>query len=302
MVLLMVMRPGLETVPYHLLFLMLTIVYGFRVWPVLPTAVVIALVTLVTGGILYLHYRQGHIDRPELTEVVLMPALLLAMVWHARRRMAAQRALQQMTERQQAMIEREHDFFRDTAHAIRTPVTIARGHLELSEPAISSPQAREDVQVALRQLERMSVLSNRLLAIAQLDAGTPFPVGAVVVARPRRGDGRQLGQPHQPPLDRPVSRRCRRPGDSGHARPRPGRGHRERRPLHRRGGRDRPGRGGHRPRSAGSASPTTDRGWPPRTWTGSSTASGTVGRRTARWAAAWAWPWRPPPRVRAAGP
>jgi signal transduction histidine kinase len=179
MVLLMVLRPGLETVPYHLLFLMLTIVYGFRVWPVLPTAVVTALVTVVTGGILYLHYRQGAIDRPELTEVVLMPALLLAMVWHARRRMAAQRALQHMTERQQAMIEREHDFFRDTAHAIRTPVTIARGHLELSEPAISSPQAREDVQVALRQLERMSVLSNRLLAIAQLDAGTPFPVERV---------------------------------------------------------------------------------------------------------------------------
>lgn len=176
MVWLMVVRPGLETVPYHLLFVMLTVVYGFRVWPVVPTAVVTTVVTVVTGGVLYLHYRQGHIDRPELTEIVLMPALLLAMVWHARRRMAAQRALQEMTDQQHAMIEREHEFFRDTAHAIRTPVTIARGHLELSESAIASPQAKADVQVALRQLERMSVLSNRLLAIAQLDAGTTFPV------------------------------------------------------------------------------------------------------------------------------
>ena len=176
MLLSMVVRPGLETVPYHLLFLMLTIVYGFRVWPVLPTVAVAVLVTVTTGTILYVHHRRGYIDRPELTEIVLMPALLMAMVWHARRRLAAQVALQQMTDRQQAMIEREHDFFRDTAHAIRTPVTIARGHLELSEPAISSTQVKDDVRVALRQLERMSVLSTRLLAIAQMDAGTSFPV------------------------------------------------------------------------------------------------------------------------------
>lgn len=176
MVWIMIVSPGLETVPYHLLFLMLTIIYGYRVWPVLPTTVVAVLVTVATGGVLYVHYRQGYIDRPELTEIVLMPALLMAMVWHARRRVVAQIALQEMTEQQQAMIEREHDFFRDTAHAIRTPVTIARGHLELSESEISSPQALDDVRVALRQLERMSVLSNRLLAIAQLDAGTSFPV------------------------------------------------------------------------------------------------------------------------------
>ncbi|MGD9958247.1 sensor histidine kinase [Nocardioides sp.] len=175
----MIVSPGLETVPYHLLFLMLTIIYGFRVWPVLPTTVVATLVTLATGGVLYLHYRQGFIDRAELAEVLLMPALLMAMVWHARRRVAAQTALQEMTVQQQAMIEREHDFFRDTAHAIRTPVTIARGHLELSEEAIEEPQAQEDVRVALRQLERMAVLSNRLLAIAQLDAGTSFPVEQV---------------------------------------------------------------------------------------------------------------------------
>ncbi len=172
----MLRSPGLETVPYHLLFLMLTIIYGFRVWPVLPTTIVAALVTLATGGVLYLHYSQGYIDRAELAEVLLMPALLMAMVWHARRRVAAQVALQEMTVQQQAMIEREHDFFRDTAHAIRTPVTIARGHLELSEGSIVVPQAREDVRVALRQLERMAVLSNRLLALAQLDAGTSFPM------------------------------------------------------------------------------------------------------------------------------
>ena len=85
------MRPGLETVPYHLLFLMLTIIYGFRVWPVLPTTVVAVLVTVATGGVLYMHYRQGYIDgAAELTEIVLMPALSMAMVVACPRRVAAQ--------------------------------------------------------------------------------------------------------------------------------------------------------------------------------------------------------------------
>jgi signal transduction histidine kinase len=163
------------TVPYHLLFLSLTIVYGFRVWPLLPTTVVLTGVTLVTGLILVEHYRGGRMDAAELFEIPLMPALVVAMVWHARRRVAAQRAVQRMSDHQRDMLDRERSFFRNTSHAIRTPVTIARGHLELADREIVVPQAREDVQVALRQLERMGLLSNRLLALAQLEAGDAPP-------------------------------------------------------------------------------------------------------------------------------
>ena len=120
-------------------------------------------------------YIGGGIDTPELSEIPLMPALVVAMVWHARRRASANRALVQMAATQQAMIERERTFFRDTSHAIRTPVTIARGHLELATSLIVQPVVRGDVEVALRQLDRMAVLSNRLLALAQLDAGETPP-------------------------------------------------------------------------------------------------------------------------------
>ncbi|MCW2768131.1 MAG: two-component sensor histidine kinase [Nocardioides sp.] len=163
------------TIPYHVLFLMLTVVYGFRIWPVLPTIAVLAAVTASTGLLLYGHYRRGLIDGPELAEIPLMPALVVAMVWHARRRKAALDALQDMADRQREMFERERSFFRNTSHAIRTPVTIARGHLELAERMIEVVQARGDVHVALRQLDRMSVLSNRLLALAQLDSGETPP-------------------------------------------------------------------------------------------------------------------------------
>ena len=163
---------GAETVPYHFLFLSVALVYGFRVWPLAPTVGVILVITLLTGWIMYVHYRSGAIESvSELAEIVLMPALLGAMVWHARRRAEAQRQSEVMADERRASIEREREFFRDTSHAIRTPVTIARGHLELIEPTMTDELARQDIGVALRQMDRMSALSNRLLALAQLDAG-----------------------------------------------------------------------------------------------------------------------------------
>lgn len=171
MLVLMIRLPGEETIPYHFLFLSLTIVYGFRVWPLVPTLLVALAVTGATGLILADRVVGDVIDRAELAEVPLMPALFVAMVWHARRRIAALRQVEQMADQRRASLERERGFLRDTSHAIRTPITIARGHLELAGTARSAGVARPHVEVALRQLDRMSALSDRLLALARLDAG-----------------------------------------------------------------------------------------------------------------------------------
>ena len=170
MLLAMVVLPGEETIPYHLMFLAVTLVYGFRVWPMGPTALVIGATTVVTGAIFWVHYRGGWIERAELAEVPLMPALLLAMVWHARRRVDAQRQVEEMAEERRRSLQREREFLRDTSHAIRTPVAIARGHVELVQGALSDPLAYDDSEVVLRQLDRMHALSSRLLALARLDS------------------------------------------------------------------------------------------------------------------------------------
>ena len=133
------------------MFLAVTLVYGFRVWPMRPTAVVIGAILVVTGVIFYSHYRAGRIDAPELSEVPLMPMLLLAMVWHARRRVEAQRQVEEMAEERRRRLEREREFLRDTSHAIRTPVTIARGHVELIQGTLNDPLAYDDSDVVLRQ-------------------------------------------------------------------------------------------------------------------------------------------------------
>jgi len=163
--------PGQETIPYHLLFVSLTLVYGFRVWPRRATWIVVSVVTLATGTIFWRHIAAGLVSPEEMAEVVLMPTLFLAMVWHARRRAEAVEVLGRMAEERRDSLERERELLRDTSHAIRTPVTIARGHLELLAPDLPDPVAREDVEVVLHQLERMSTLGARLLALARLEDG-----------------------------------------------------------------------------------------------------------------------------------
>jgi signal transduction histidine kinase len=166
----MVLMPAQETLPYHLLFLVLTIVYGYRVWPLRPTLAVVGLVTLATGAVFYLRWSDGVIESAELIEILLMPALVLAMVWHARRRARAELAAASMAEDLRQVLERERAFLSDSSHAIKTPVTIARGHMDLLLPELDGI-AREDAAVVLRQLSRMERLSGRLLSLAHLENG-----------------------------------------------------------------------------------------------------------------------------------
>jgi signal transduction histidine kinase len=179
---LMIALPGHEAGPFHVMFLALAVAYGYRVWPVVPTLALIVAITLPSGWLMWTHASEGVLARAELAEIPLMPAVVGVMVWHAQRRATAQRQVEQMAARQLAALDREREFFRDASHAIRTPVTIARGHLELAVASGVQQEVAEDLTVALNQLDRMSALSNRLLALARLDSGVALRLQPTDVA------------------------------------------------------------------------------------------------------------------------
>jgi signal transduction histidine kinase len=158
--------PAWETVPFHFIWVSLTLVYGFRVWRLEPTGWVLALVIVTTGAVL-VHEVSGSFQSPdEITEVPLMAAMFMAMVWHARRRMAAIEREHQAFEENQRLLERQRQFVQDASHELRTPITIAVGHAELLVRSGRDPELAEDASIVVDELHRLRRLADRLLLLA----------------------------------------------------------------------------------------------------------------------------------------
>ena len=80
-----------------------------------------------------------------------------------RRRCAQVEAIAEMRA---SLLERQERFLHDASHELRTPVTIARGHLELLRR--EEPDAPE-LAVALDELERIERIVDRLLLLAKAE-------------------------------------------------------------------------------------------------------------------------------------
>jgi signal transduction histidine kinase len=158
-----------ETIPFHFIWVSLTLVYGVRVWRVRTTLVVLTAVMASTGAALLWTVLRGHEPLDEVAEVPLMAAMFVAMVWNARRRHAAVEEAERLARTEHVLLERQREFVRDASHELRTPITVARGHLDLVRAADVDPSVHDDLQIAGEELERLSSLSERLLLLAAAD-------------------------------------------------------------------------------------------------------------------------------------
>ena len=78
------------------------------------------------------------------------------------------RAVDDMLERLQQAFAAQQRFVQDASHELRTPITIARGHLEVTDPAHEEPAAvQAEIDLAVAELARMGDLVERLLVLAR---------------------------------------------------------------------------------------------------------------------------------------
>lgn len=180
-----------ETIPFHFVWVSLTLVYGFRRWRLRPTVVLLVVVIVVTAGALTWSIVRGHEGPDELAEVPLMAAMFLAMVWHAERRQAAVEAARRLAESEHQLLVAQREFVRDASHELRTPITVARGHAELIRGAGEGGQIGEDAEVIIDELGHLSRLSERLLLLTTAGhpgflARGPIDVGAFIGGLARR--------------------------------------------------------------------------------------------------------------------
>jgi signal transduction histidine kinase len=159
--------PSWETIPFHFIWVSLTLLYGFRIWRISVTTAVLAFVASSTGLLILEEAAEGKQLWGELFEVPLMSAMFVAMVWHARRRQDALAKVERQAEERAHLLEREEQFLHDVSHELRTPVTIARGHLEVLRRNGHGPI--QEVDVALDELGRIERILQQLLLLAKTD-------------------------------------------------------------------------------------------------------------------------------------
>jgi signal transduction histidine kinase len=161
----MIAFPEWETVPFHFIWVSLTLVYGFRVWRTGGTAWTLAAVIALTGLVLVNEVGRGSQPPDEMTEVPLMACMFVAMVWHARRRFASMRDVQRISDENGRLLEREKQFVQDASHHLRTPIAIALGHAELIARGDRPDSTSEDAHVVVEELQRLRRLADLLLRI-----------------------------------------------------------------------------------------------------------------------------------------
>jgi signal transduction histidine kinase len=164
---------GWETVPFHLIYVSFTLLYGYRMWRSKGTIAGITFVSLSAGGMTLLAVHRSREDWAELTEVPLMGLMFLAMVYHVRRRQDAVAESNRLASNLRASLQRQRDFVSNASHELLTPITIARGHIDLVRHyhAADNDEVAGACDTVVGELERMERLIDQLLLIE----GAPTP-------------------------------------------------------------------------------------------------------------------------------
>ena len=164
----MFLRPGQETIPYHLGWAGFALAFGLGTWSRDELVTALGWYTVGTGAILVRSWALGNIGWEETSEIPLMFLLAMLMVWHVRRRQAALTDVTRLAEREvQACLDREQ-LMRLTSHELRTPLTIARGYIELLQTRSTELENQQDLSVVGDELERLSRVSDRLIRMIRL--------------------------------------------------------------------------------------------------------------------------------------
>jgi signal transduction histidine kinase len=170
---------GWETVPIHLLVAAAGLTFALRPPGAISSRDALEFGVALTLATLGNELLEGIEPLNDVYESWLVFVLVVGLGWLAVRRAQAARALKSSLEERDKLLQRQERLINDLSHELRTPATIARGHLELLLRASDNGNPQGTAQIALDELSRIDRIVARLLMLARAERGTLVEIGAI---------------------------------------------------------------------------------------------------------------------------
>jgi two-component system, OmpR family, sensor kinase len=163
----MVLVPSQALLPFHFTWISLLLLYGLGYRTYTRALTWCLLVPVIGAAALLFADARIRAMQPydELIELPVMVIMLFAITRHTSRRAAAMAALDEISQRNTILLERQRAFVQNASHELRTPITVALAHAELL-PRDGTDPAAEDAAIVADELARLRRLTDRLLLLA----------------------------------------------------------------------------------------------------------------------------------------
>jgi signal transduction histidine kinase len=168
---------GWETAGIHLLISAAGLVFALRPPRTIPARDALGFAVALTAATIGNELLEGIEPVNDLYESWLVFVLVVGLGWLAVRRAQVAAELKTSLDEREKLLRRQERLTYDLSHELRTPATIARGHLELLRRPTENPAAA--AEVALDELTRIDRIVERLLLLARAERESLVDLGEV---------------------------------------------------------------------------------------------------------------------------
>jgi signal transduction histidine kinase len=168
---------GWETAPIHVLLAAAGLLFAIRPPQTMSSRDAIGFGTALTLATIGNELLEGSEPLNDVYESWLIFVLVIGLGWLAVRRAQVADALERLVGERERLLRRQIRLMYDLSHELRTPATIARGHLEQLRGAVRNRSSA--AEIALDELGRIERIVQRLLLLARAERGRLVELGEI---------------------------------------------------------------------------------------------------------------------------